>query len=286
MSVDIPNSVINVGNRAFAYCDGLKNVTIGNSVTTIGDYAFSHCTSLSSITIPNSVTSIGFYAFDGCYSLTSAIIPNSLTTIGVGVFGNCSDLTSITIPNSVTTIDFGAFWYCSSLTSIIIPNSVTSIGAYAFDNCTNLTSVTIGKSVSTIGNYAFNTCAGLTEVYCKSTTPPSYSGTFPENVLQYATLYVPIGHKSAYESVDPWRNFWNIEEKEFSGIESTISDSDVKVSSNNGNIMVVGVDDNENIEVYAVNGRCVYSGSATMIPVETKGIYIVKVNGKLFKLII
>ena len=64
-SVRIPNTVIKIGNRAFAGCD-LVSVVIPNSVTEIGYRAFSGCESLVSVTLPKSMTGIGYNAFDGC----------------------------------------------------------------------------------------------------------------------------------------------------------------------------------------------------------------------------
>lgn len=46
----IPNSVINISDSAFAYCNKITSITIPNSVTNIGDFAFEHCRSLTSIT--------------------------------------------------------------------------------------------------------------------------------------------------------------------------------------------------------------------------------------------
>ena len=154
-SVNIPNSVTEIGESAFEYCTSLTSVTIPNSVTTIGNYAFSGCTGLTGVTIPNSVTTIGDDAFLACTSLTSVNIPNSVTTIGICTFSDCTSLTSVTIPNSVIYIGSNAFDSCTSLTSVTIPNSVTAIGLCAFDNCTSLTSVTIPSSVTYIGDYAF-----------------------------------------------------------------------------------------------------------------------------------
>ena len=50
---------------------GLTEYTIPDSVTEIGDYVFFYCDSLTSVTIPDSVTTIGEGAFIGCRSLTS-----------------------------------------------------------------------------------------------------------------------------------------------------------------------------------------------------------------------
>ena len=143
-SITIPNSVIKIGDTAFAGCSSLTSISIPNSVTRIGNEAFAFCSSLTSVTIPNSETMIGDGAFFCCSSLTSITIPNSVTMIGDWAFYECSSLTSITIPNSVTMIGDWAF-YCSSLTSVIIPNSVTEIGYRAFAGCP-LESVTVPRS--------------------------------------------------------------------------------------------------------------------------------------------
>ena len=196
-SIDLPNSIIEIGQEAFAMCPGLtsivvessnpkfdsrnncnaiietadntliagcKNTMIPNSVTKIGNFAFRGCTGLTSVDIPNSVTVIGWYAFEGCDGLNSIVIPNSVTVIGDFAFDKCIGLTSIVIPNSVIEIGEGAFYSCSGLTSIVIPNSVTSIGNEAFQSCWRLTSVNIPNSVTAIGNETFSGCIGLTSI--------------------------------------------------------------------------------------------------------------------------
>ncbi len=163
-SIEIPNSVTSIGSYAFYACYNLTSIEIPNSVTSISDGAFEFCSSLTSIEIPNSVTSIGSYAFYACGSLTSIEIPNSVTSISNGAFYACNNLTSIEIPNSVTSIGDDAFEYCESLTSIEIPDSVTSIGDYSFLKCTSLTSITIGNSVTSIGDVAFQSCSSLISI--------------------------------------------------------------------------------------------------------------------------
>lgn len=123
-------------------CRSLISITIPNSVTEIGEKAFKGCENLTSITIPDSVTSIGSFAFSNCSSLASVTMPDSVTTIGVGTFGDCSSLTSIKIPDGVTTIGSYAFYQCSSLTSVTIGNGETLIDKFAFKACCSLTSAT------------------------------------------------------------------------------------------------------------------------------------------------
>lgn len=65
-SVVIPNTVREIGKRAFSSCNALKTVSIGNSLKTIGELAFEDCSLLASINLPNSVTTIDYGAFRGC----------------------------------------------------------------------------------------------------------------------------------------------------------------------------------------------------------------------------
>ena len=185
----IPNSVIEIGYRAFMNCSGFTgNVTIGNSVSTIGENAFYGCIGFTGdLAIPNSVTEISQGAFTGCsfndlyidipnipnsfigilggnYS-GSLTIGNSVTTIGSSAFSYCSNFTgSLTIGNSVTEIGGDAFRNCSGFTgSLTLPNSVMTIGISAFEDCSGFTgSLTIGNSVTTIGSRAFYQCSGFT----------------------------------------------------------------------------------------------------------------------------
>jgi hypothetical protein len=145
-SIEIPNSVISIGDYAFHGCFALESITVAednqnykiqdnclltkdgktlilgidtnvipNGVETIEDYAFSGL-NITSIIIPYGVRTIGYYAFSDCKGLTSIVIPNSVETIGEYAFYNCENLESVVIPNSVTTMGYNAFGYCGNLT--------------------------------------------------------------------------------------------------------------------------------------------------------------------------
>ena len=214
-SITIPNGVTKICDFAFIGCSGLKSITISNSVTEIGCMAFLGCSSLTSITIPNSVTTIRGQAFEDCSSLTSITIPNSVTEIKNRVFANCSRLTSVTIPNSITEISGGTFEGCSSLISITIPNSVTRIGNEAFLGCSSLTSITIPNSVKVIYAEAFCDCINIKEVYCRATTPPSFSSTAlaqkkdNQFYTMGCTIYVPRISINAYKNAAGWKYYAN-----------------------------------------------------------------------------
>lgn len=309
-SVVIPESVTSIGERAFSCCDNLTSVVIPNSVSEIGDGAFEYCKNLTSIVIPESTTQIGSSVFTGCTNLTNLVfnaqnlnscsalrslpiqtlvIGEKVTVIPNSAFNSNQKLNSITIPNSVKRIGSRAFVDCTNLTDVIIGDSVRIIGHNAFSGCTNLKNVTLGTNVSFINYRAFSGDKNIRTIISKNITPPvcnNYSGysnapVFESVKVEYLSLIVPQESISLYETADTWRDFWNILGKDYSNIEEPIAD-DVNISAEDGNIVINGVE-NEKVEVYSVNGQCVYSGRATNIPVTAKGLYIVKVNDKPFK---
>lgn len=183
-------------------------------VTGIGFYAFAE-SDISSVTIPSTVTDIGYGSFSGCAKLTGVDIPNTVTTLKSEAFFNCSQLESVTIGSGVTTISQYAFAYCSKLKEFTIPNTVTTIEHNAFYQCTGLVSVVIGSGVSTIGSSAFHICNKLTSVTVLRQIPPSLVGDWVDFTFSNranATLYVPYGCKSNYESVNYWKEFKVISE--------------------------------------------------------------------------
>ena len=94
MNLNLPNSIIEIGEGAFFYCQSLTgSLTIPSSVTSIPNYAFCACSGLTSVILPNSVTSIGKYAFDGCTSLTGVYISDLEAWCNI----NFGSLTSVRI---------------------------------------------------------------------------------------------------------------------------------------------------------------------------------------------
>ncbi len=212
-SYTIPNSVIRIGEAAFARCGALTGITMSDHVTSIGNDAFAGCSSLTTFPVANGVTQIGTNAFSNCSGLASAAIPSGVkkltdgafsyctgltnvsmpkgvTSIGHNVFSGCTGLTTTTIPSSVTNIGDSAYFYCTNLTSVAFPDGVTRIGAAAFHYCIRLTNVTIAGSVNAIGDGAFGGCPSLKTVRFQGNAPnPATVGTNVFIASDQVTVY-------------------------------------------------------------------------------------------------
>lgn len=141
--INIPNSVVSLGERIFYGCENLTSVVLPNNITTIPNSLFSHCGNLTSVVIPNGVTSIGKHAFHQCTSLETVYLPSNITNIEEYAFTQCSNLFSVNIPNNVTNIGNNAFKECVKLSFISIPTSVTNIGEGAFNSCEKLQAINV-----------------------------------------------------------------------------------------------------------------------------------------------
>ena len=182
-SIIIPDSVTEIGVRAFYNCTGITEIRIPSSVKTIGTQIFYKASGLTTVYYDSTYSaedntflnianikkvvfggeSVPSYILYNCTNITEVEITDDVTSIGRYAFDGCNSLTSITIPNGVTSIGISAFYNCKKLTSVTIGNGVTSIGDGAFSFCSSLTSINIPDSVTSIGS-AFSFCSSLTSI--------------------------------------------------------------------------------------------------------------------------
>lgn len=202
--IDIPNTVTEIGENAFTYCQDLASIILSPSLQAISNDMLRDCISLTSITIPESVTAIGASAFSNS-GLTSITIPSTVTTLGSRAFAGCESLTSMDIQANVSTIPNNFAQGCP-LTSLTLPSTLQTIGASAFVsvNVIQITELTIPASVTSIGDYAFtgNNASQMT-LTVLPTTPP----TLGKNVFTLATgsvIKVPTASVAAYKAADGW----------------------------------------------------------------------------------
>lgn len=176
--------VTKIGDRVFSsYRYALTSVQIPDTVTEIGSNAFYNCTSLKSVTIqgnkPSCVKKIGRQAFMFCSELTDIPILDSVTEIGSESFHHCEKLDTVTIPEGVTSVADGMFRYCYNLHTVTLPDSVTAIEERAFTG-TALTQIHIPAKVTRIETDAFSECFALSAITSDSESYPAIDNVLYE----------------------------------------------------------------------------------------------------------
>ena len=104
----IPDSLIEIGRRAFAGCVSLRSIKLPSGLREISPGMFENCVWLEYVKLPDSLVSIGERAFAGA-NLNSIHIPCGVVSIGRDAFLDNRVLSSIVIPSSVEQISRDAF---------------------------------------------------------------------------------------------------------------------------------------------------------------------------------
>lgn len=153
---------------------------------------------------------------------------------------------------------------------------VYTLGESAFQGCFRLKNVTFGRGVIQIGINCFANCDMIDTITCIRDAPISFNyPAFSDNTLMNATLNVPRGTKIFYESVDPWRNFWNIYDPSETSALTEINENH-KISWDYNKSAITFKNPMETkISIVDINGNLVYSGTEIEVLVPYKSFYIV-----------
>lgn len=190
IAIIIPSTMLEIGNRVFENCTGLKSVAFApnSGLKGLGKSAFANCKTLEAINLPASVVYIGNRAFQGCSGLKSIQIPSCLKRIETLTFAECKSLTWVEIPNTIEVIAPFAFIGCHKLESLQIQqdSALKEIEELAFADCTSLKHIFIPESVKLLGNGAFASCSNL-----KTVTLRNKNVQLKENVFDVWDLDSP-----------------------------------------------------------------------------------------------
>lgn len=154
-TIDLPATVLkndkektitySIGTYAF-YMSKLESITIPNTVVSIGNYAFAQISTLKDFAFAEgtdgATLKLGTNLLSGA-GIPAITLPAGIVTIPASTFLNCKSLTSITVPSTVTTIGASAFSGCVNLAEVNFAtytgkdgkeySNVNNIGANAFE---------------------------------------------------------------------------------------------------------------------------------------------------------
>ncbi len=220
-SIEIPDTITEIGNYQFYGFDNVTSITIPDSVTSIGESAFSGCSNLENVYYEGTIENwcrINFAVYSNPMKyashlylrnsnneweeVTSVEIPNTITIIGKYQFEGFSNITTLTIPDSVTIIGDHAFSDCSNLISVTMGNSVINIGYYIFSNCSSLISIIIPNSVINIRAGTFSGCSSLISIIIPNGVKIFEYNAFSECSSLIYVYYASTSHEWNQISID------------------------------------------------------------------------------------
>ena len=198
-SVEIPESIYGIGDRAFVGCGNLKKVIIKGKDIKMGSRAFSECKNLEVVDIAASKIRTGVHPFLGCEKLMDE---QGLVVIGPADNKVLCDIKlpiehkRVVIPEGVKRIDGqcfgGAFFiavWCKNLEGsindmleeVICPESLKEIGQETFSGCHNLKYVRLPEGLLRIEPFAFQDCGSIKEIILPSSITDIMAAIFDQS---------------------------------------------------------------------------------------------------------
>ena len=297
-SVDLENGVIISADKSQIWVSNKYQgeITVPDAVTRLDSWSIANCTGITKVVLPLSLTTVTDAAFAFCSSIRELIFPQKVNKLeGEDIFYETNSLKKIAYPSGIdypfetqqfaavpydvydATIEDNSFifsrrkdklYYASVnvTTAYVVPETVTEITDLAFAACDNLKSVTLPEKLSKLGDRVWDGCNALEKVICKNAEPVvADNDLFTMDTYFNATLYVPKGSKSKYESTAPWKNFYDISEDATGAIDDMVAE-----------------EENAPVEIFNLNGVRV-ADSIDNLPA---GIYISRKGDKIEKILV
>ncbi len=157
--VSFGNGTKYINDYAFANTN-LSSATLSNSILELGNYAFAECANLKTISLSQQLKTIGDYAFYNCKSVKTIDLPKMLSKLGDEVFTGCTSLETFTATKGNPTA-------CTVESGILYNSNVTTLIHYPSANIASV--FTIPSSVSKIEDNALADCKYINEFNINST---------------------------------------------------------------------------------------------------------------------
>ncbi|MGN0068511.1 MAG: leucine-rich repeat domain-containing protein [Prevotella sp.] len=216
-SVKIPSTIVTIKDNAFHGCGKLKHIELedGNEPVKPGRTAISG----------NTISYRGMFCY--CPIETMYIGRNIEITSSHAPFSNTiypSSLKNVTLGPTVTSISCTMFHNCSGLNSLTVLGNLQTVNSSAFYN-TALSEITLGSGVTRIPFSEINYTKTILKIISMNATPPViFTQNFSNNQYINATVLVPPAALTDYQNANIWKDFWNIQGDESTGIETVKTD--------------------------------------------------------------
>ena len=123
-AINIPASVVNIGDRAFLNCEA-------NEAYTVSEDNLYYSADEHGVLYNKDKTVL--ISYPRANTATHFTVPETVKEIEPYAFSNCANLESVTVSEGVKSIGESAFYGCTSLVDIELPDSLREIGIFAFE---------------------------------------------------------------------------------------------------------------------------------------------------------
>lgn len=309
----LPNSITNLGNNCFQSCENLETITLPQNITNLPAYCFHDCKKLSGITLHEGITSLGESCFEGCSSLTSIKLPKSINkitgSIFNGCFENCSNLSEVTCQwDNLDGIDVGsdAFNNIFSEARLYIPKGTTEIYK-AKEPWSKFKYIIEDNDVTEDAEKCQTPTISYSDKKLTFTSPTEgakYHYTITDDDVKTEAysedgiIDLSASYKiSVYASADGYKNsdratatlyFINAGLENTTGVLQIEKQRGVLISTEGNNISISGLDDNEKVYLYNLQGMSLAEGTACAGTVNLnagneQGVVIIKIGEQSIK---
>lgn len=305
----LPQSITTLGQGCFMNCKNIETITLPTNITSLPQSCFKDCKKLSGITLHEGITSLGQSCFAGCSSLTSIKLPKSINKGSYGCFENCSNLSEVTCQwDNLDGINVGsdAFDNIFSEARLNVPKGTTEIYK-AKEPWSKFKYIIEDNDVTEDAEKCQTPTISYSDKKLTFTSPTEgakYHYTITDDdvkteaytedgIIDLSAIY----EISVYASADGYRNsdratatlyFINAGLENTTGVVQIEQQRGVLISTNGGYISVSGLDDNEKVYLYNLQGISLAEGTAcagiaTLNAGNEKGIVIVKIGEQSIK---
>lgn len=309
----LPNSITNLGNNCFQSCENLETITLPQNITNLPAYCFHDCKKLSGITLHEGITSLGESCFEGCSSLTSIKLPKSINkitgSIFNGCFENCSNLSEVTCQwDNLDGIDVGsdAFNNIFSEAKLYIPKGTTAMYK-AKEPWSNFKYISEENDITEDAEKCQTPTIGYSNkelTFTSQTEGAKYHYTITDDDVKTEAysedgiISLSATYKiSVYASADGYKNsdratatlyFINAGLENTTGVLQIEKQRGVLISTEGNNISISGLDDNEKVYLYNLQGMSLAEGTACAGTVNLnagneQGVVIIKIGEQSIK---